>query len=145
MINKKILKSNLFIALMIILTFVFSACGKNDTDNIKEGETFEETTTLSYEESVAESIEKESIRRESSKAHKESVKESKRVIEESVVESVKEVQQNVDDIRKADEEFNSTREAYINSIKQKYDKEAIEEIIKAQRESELNKEGENEN
>ena len=58
---------------------------------------------------------------------------------------MKEVQQNIDDIKKADEEFNSTREAYINSLKQKYNKAEIEEMIKAQRESELNKEAENEN
>lgn len=144
MLNKKIVKKNIILSttLMILFSFLISACGKNTKD---ENESTAPTTTLSYKESLEESMEKESIRKESFESFKESVQESKRIEEESIAESVSLHVAEVESMMKEEREYRETRDEYIKNKRESIKNINIDEIVNAYRESRDNESSTQEN
>ena len=144
MLNKKIVKKNIIlsISLMILFSFLISACGNNMKD---ENESTAPTTTLSYKESLEESMEKESIRKESFESFKESVQESKRIEDESINESINIRASEVESMLQEEREYRETRDEYIKNKRESIKNINIDEIVNAYRESKDNEEVTNEN
>ena len=135
MFNKKFIKNNLVLSMTLItmLLFFISACGNNNLKD--ENESTAPTTTLSYQESLEESMEKESIRKESFESLKESIKESQSIEEESIAESVSLHVAEVESMREEESKYRETRDEYINSKRESIRNINIDEIVKAYEES----------
>ena len=138
MLNKKFIKNNLLVAFILALTCMISACGNNNSNNEKESTL--PTTTLTYEESLEERREQESIKKESFESLKESIKESQKIEEESIAESVSIHVAEVADILEEESKYRETRDEYINSKREEMKNINVDEIIKAYEESRDNKE-----
>ena len=145
MLNKKIVKKNIILsaALMILFSFLISACGNNNMKD--ENESTAPTTTLSYKESLEESMEKESIRKESFESFKESVQESKRIEDESINESINIRASEVESMLQEEREYRETRDEYIKNKRESIKNINIDEIVNAYKESRDNEEVINEN